>query len=36
MREAMKAAMLKKDPGLADLMEKLGPPPPGMEEDGLE
>jgi Spy/CpxP family protein refolding chaperone len=36
MREAMKAAMLKKDPGLSDLMEKLGPPPPGMEEDGLE
>jgi Spy/CpxP family protein refolding chaperone len=27
MREAMKAAMLEKDPGLAGLMEKLGSPP---------
>jgi hypothetical protein len=35
MREAMKAAMLKKDPGLAELMGKIGPSP-GMEEDGPE
>jgi len=29
MHEAMKAAMAKKDPGLAGLLEKLGPPPGG-------
>jgi len=27
LREAMKAAMLKQNPGLAPLLEKLGPPP---------
>lgn len=29
LRQAMKAAMLKEDPGLALLLEKLGPPPGG-------
>ena len=43
MRQAMKAAMLKQNPDLAPLLERLGPPPggpggppPGMEDDGLE
>jgi hypothetical protein len=34
MHEAMKAAMTKQDPGLAALLEKLGPPPGGPGRPG--